>query len=77
MGGHTAKLADFLTNQKVPRAARDRLPLLVAAGSAAKASGAAGAERILWVPGWRIDERARVREGTERVLVLRFMAWQS
>ncbi len=60
MGGHGVKLADFLTNQKVPRAARDRLPLLV------------GAEGILWVCGQRLDERARVRDATRRVLVLRF-----
>jgi tRNA(Ile)-lysidine synthase len=77
MGGHTVKLADFLTNQKVPRAARDRLPLLVADGSGVETSGSADAGRILWVPGWRVDERARVRDSTERVLVLRFRAWQS
>jgi tRNA(Ile)-lysidine synthase len=29
MGGRTVKLSDFLTNQKVPRIVRDRLPLLV------------------------------------------------
>jgi tRNA(Ile)-lysidine synthase len=62
MAGHTVKLGDFYTNQKVPRAARDRLPLLVDAG-----------DRILWVCGWRVDERARVRGGTEQVLVVRFV----
>ena len=59
MGGQTVKLADWLTNRKVPRAARPLLPLL------------AGEAGILWVCGQRPDERARVREGSERVLVLR------
>jgi tRNA(Ile)-lysidine synthase len=66
MGGHSAKLADFYTNQKVPRAARDRLPLL--AGEYRPEGGG----DIVWVCGWRVDERAQVREATERVLVLRF-----
>jgi tRNA(Ile)-lysidine synthase len=60
MGGHGVKLADFYTNQKVPRAARDRLPLLE------------GAHGIAWVCGWRVDERARVREATAQALTLRF-----
>jgi tRNA(Ile)-lysidine synthase len=60
MGGHGVKLADFLTNRKVPRGVRNRLPLLVAGG------------QILWVCGHRVDERARVRRETEQVLVLRF-----
>lgn len=60
MGGHTAKLADFLTNQKVPRHVRDRLPLLV------------GEKGIAWVCGQRVDERAKVRDGTKQVLALRF-----
>jgi tRNA(Ile)-lysidine synthase len=60
MGGHSVKLAEFLTNEKVPRAARDRLPLLVSDWG------------ICWVCGQRIDSRARVTEATERVLYLRF-----
>jgi tRNA(Ile)-lysidine synthase len=73
MDGHTVKLSDFLTNQKVPLAARDRLPLLVTGGAPAQAARPAGTAQILWVPGWRIDEGARVRDRTERVLVLRFL----
>jgi tRNA(Ile)-lysidine synthase len=61
LGGHQVKLADFLTNQKVPRAARDRLPLLV------------GRKGIAWVCGQRLDQRARVRDVTEGVLILYFM----
>ena len=61
MGGQAPKLADFLTNQKVPHAARDRLPLLVTAWG------------IAWVPGLRPDERARVGEATSEILSLRFL----
>ncbi|MGC9333130.1 MAG: tRNA lysidine(34) synthetase TilS [Anaerolineae bacterium] len=60
MGGHAVKLADFLTNQKVPRSTRDRLPLLVAEWG------------ICWVCGQRIDTRARVHGGTQQILFLRF-----
>jgi tRNA(Ile)-lysidine synthase len=65
MGGRSAKLADFLTNQKVPRHLRDRLPLLV------------GEEGIVWVCGQRVGEGARVGEATERVLVLHFRSEQA
>lgn len=61
MGGRAPKLADFLTNQKVPHAARDHLPLLVAAWG------------IAWVPGLRLDERARVVDSTAEILALRFL----
>jgi tRNA(Ile)-lysidine synthase len=60
MGGRSVKLGDFLTNQKVPRVVRDRLPLLV------------GQEGIAWVCGQRIDERARIRPSTGQVLHLQF-----
>jgi tRNA(Ile)-lysidine synthase len=61
MGGQVAKLADFLTNQKVPHAARDKLPLLITAWG------------IAWVAGFRLDERARVNDSTTEILSLRFL----
>ena len=61
MGGHSTKLGDFYTNQKVPRAARDRLPLLDAGG------------QIFWVCGWRVDRQVKLGESTEQVLALRFL----
>jgi tRNA(Ile)-lysidine synthase len=60
MGGHSVKVADFFTNTKVPPAVRDRLPLLVAG------------EGIAWICGHRLDERARVRDDTEEILILQF-----
>jgi tRNA(Ile)-lysidine synthase len=65
MRGHTVKLADFLTNQKVPLAVRDLLPLLEGEGG------------IVWVCGQRVDERARVQDATERVLVICFRPWEA
>ncbi len=57
MGG-TKKLQDFFVDAKVPRAARGRIPLVV--------SG----DRILWVVGHRIDDRAKVTAATRQVLRL-------
>jgi tRNA(Ile)-lysidine synthase len=60
LAGHSVKLSAFLINLKVPRAWRDRLPLL-----------AAGKE-IAWVCGRRIGERFAVGPQTRRVVRLRF-----
>ncbi len=54
----TKKLQDFFVDAKVPRAARPRIPLVV--------SG----DRILWVVGHRIDERARITAATRCALRL-------
>lgn len=64
MGGRKVKLSDFLTNQKVPRDVRDRLPLLVGQGG------------IVWVCGQRVDERARIRDSTSTALIARFVHQQ-
>jgi len=50
------KLQDILVDAKVPRAERDRLPLLVAG------------DAVLWVPGVRRDRRYRPDAGTRTVL---------
>ena len=61
LGGHTMKLNELMINTKTPRAARDRMPLLVCG------------ERIVWACGLRIDEHARVTPATRHVLHLRFV----
>jgi len=56
------KLQDILVDAKVPRAQRDRLPLVVAA------------EEVVWVPGLRRDRRFRPNAATRtvvRVVVVR------
>lgn len=54
------KLQDFMVDAKVPAAWRDHIPVVCAA------------EQIIWVVGWRIDDRVKVTEGTEEVLLLKF-----
>jgi len=60
MGGHRPRLSDWMINAKVPRAWRDRLPLLVAG------------EEIVWVCGWRVAEAAVIGPQTRRVARFRF-----
>ena len=52
------KLQDFFVNAKVPRAERDRIPLVISAS------------RIVWVVGYRISEDAKVGEATRRTIRL-------
>ncbi len=61
MGGHTKSVAEFMINARIPVHVRDRLPLVVNAR-----------DEIVWLPGWRLDERVRITERTNRVLRLRF-----
>jgi tRNA(Ile)-lysidine synthase len=56
----TKKLQDFMVDAKIPRSWRDRVPLVCSP------------KGILWVVGWRIDERVKVRDTTERALLLEF-----
>jgi tRNA(Ile)-lysidine synthase len=49
-----------MINVKVPRATRDRLPLLV--------SG----DQIVWVPGFRVGQPYLVRSETRRIIKLVF-----
>jgi tRNA(Ile)-lysidine synthase len=53
------KLQDFLVDEKVPRRERDRIPVVE--------SG----EGIVWVAGYRIDDRFKVTAKTIKVLVLK------
>jgi len=55
----TQKLKEFFIDHKVPKVERPGVPLLV--------SG----ERIVWIVGYRIDERAKVTEKTRKVLVVK------
>ncbi len=54
------KLNVFMIDARIPRAWRRRIPIVCSAG------------QILWVVGWRIDERFKVTEKTGKVLRLRF-----
>lgn len=56
--GKRKKLQDFFVDEKVPRDERDRIPLII--------SG----DDIVWVVGYRGDERFKVTEGTKKILRL-------
>ena len=57
MDGHSKKLQDFFTDLKIPKSVRSRIPLIVAP------------EGIVWVVGYRQDERWLPTAATERCLV--------
>ena len=52
------KLQDFLVDSKVPREERDAIPIL------------ASPTQIVWVAGYRIDDRVKVTSSTDKVLCL-------
>jgi tRNA(Ile)-lysidine synthase len=60
LGGHTQTLHEFMINAKIPRAARPYLPLLVVD------------DQIVWVCGWRADERARTTDATREFWQITF-----
>ena len=54
------KLNEFMIDSKIPQSWRRRVPIVCSP------------EHIIWVVGWRIDERAKVTEDTKQVLRLEF-----
>jgi tRNA(Ile)-lysidine synthase len=56
----TKKLQDFMVDSRIPRSWRDRVPLVCSP------------EQILWLVGWRIDDRVKVTEHTKDILHLQF-----
>jgi tRNA(Ile)-lysidine synthase len=58
------KLNEFMIDRKIPNAWRQRVPIVCSP------------EHILWVVGWRIDERVKIAAETEKVLRLEFKRTQ-
>jgi tRNA(Ile)-lysidine synthase len=54
------KLNEFMIDARIPQAWRQRIPIV---GSP---------EQIIWVVGWRIDERVKITDNTKKVLCLKF-----
>jgi len=54
------KLGEFMIDAKIPRAWRQRIPIVCSP------------KHILWVVGWRIDDRVKVTENTKQILCLKF-----
>ena len=60
LGGRAKAVSEFMINEKIPAHIRDEFPLVVSP------------RHIVWIPGWRLDERVKITEGTKRVLWLAF-----
>ena len=54
------KLSEFMIDARIPRAWRQRIPIVCSPA------------QILWVVGWRIDDRVKVTDTTQRILCLKF-----
>jgi len=59
LGNRHKLVSELLVNEKVPAWWRDRVPLLVRED-----------DEVMWVCGWRLDERAKVTDGTSWVAVI-------
>ena len=59
MDGHSLKLSDFMINEKLPRRARERWPLVCCG------------QQIVWVPGYRLAHPFRVTGTTTEVINLK------
>lgn len=60
LGGRHKSLHEFMIAEKIPRYARDLLPILV------------DEEKIVWVCGYRVDERVMPTEETRHLLTIKF-----
>ena len=54
------ELAEFMIDAKIPRAWRPRVPIVCSP------------EHILWVVGWRMDDRAKITDRSKQILCLKF-----
>jgi tRNA(Ile)-lysidine synthase len=57
----TKKLYEFMIDAKIPRSWRDCVPIVCSP------------QQIIWVAGWRIDDKVRVTEASEEILRLEFI----
>jgi len=57
---HPKKVGEFMIDAKIPSAWRQQVPIVCSPS------------QILWVVGWRIDDRVKVTDNTKQVLCLEF-----
>jgi len=60
LGGHEKSLHAFMIDVKIPSPLRGFFPIV------------ASPRHVVWVAGWRVDERAKITAKTERILHLAF-----
>ena len=56
---HTKSVKQYMINEKIPKMRRDSMHLL------------ADGSHVLWIPGYRISQKYKVEENTERILEVR------
>jgi tRNA(Ile)-lysidine synthase len=59
--GMPKKLTEFMVDAKIPRSWRGRIPIVCSP------------RQIIWVVGWRIDDRVKVNESSKEILRLEFL----
>jgi tRNA(Ile)-lysidine synthase len=57
------KVGEFMLDARIPRSWRDKVPVFFTP------------EQIIWIAGWRIDERMKVTPETRQVLCLKMVRW--
>ncbi len=62
MGGQHQKLQDFFTNQKLSRLEKEHVWLLLN-----------GDGEVIWVVGWRLDERFKIHSNTKKALKINWI----
>jgi len=60
LGGHSKKVNEFMIDEKIPVEWRNHIPLLTARN------------QIMWICGYRLDERAKIHPTTEKIIHLKF-----
>jgi tRNA(Ile)-lysidine synthase len=58
------KLYEFMVDAKIPRSWRGRIPIVCSP------------QQIIWVAGWRIDDRVKTTEASKEILRLEFIRSQ-
>ena len=56
----TKKIKDFFIDEKIPRDKRDKISLII------------DDEDILWVVGYRINEKYKVTDDTRKILIIKY-----
>jgi tRNA(Ile)-lysidine synthase len=65
LNGHSIKISDLMINLKLPKPARATWPIVFSGNE------------IVWVPGYRICERASVKAGTSEVIHMRLLRYRT
>lgn len=61
MEGKKSSVSDYMINSRIPASLRNQIPIL------------ACAEHIVWIAGWRVDERAKVTSRTDEIARVSFV----